>query len=69
MIRKSIPQGTTGNSKKAEGLVTQAVQMLNDPQRQKLTVSEAKKTTKFLRKASVNTVSRLVRSGLHFHAG
>jgi hypothetical protein len=56
MIRKAIPMGKTGASKKSQSLVAQATETLNDPQRMKLKLSEAKKTTKLLRKASVNTV-------------
>ena len=56
MIRKAIPMGKTGASKKSQSLVAEATEMLNDPQRMKLKLSEAKKTTKLLRKASVNTV-------------
>lgn len=55
-VKKKIPLGKTGSSKKSQSLVSEATQIVSDPQKMKLTLSEAKKTTKLLRKASINTV-------------
>ena len=56
ILRKRVPQGKTGSSKKAMSRAEQAVGTLTDEQRTSLRVSEVKRSLTLLKKASVHTV-------------